>query len=191
MPAEPSDFDPQKLWQSQTVEHDAMTIAEIHLKARTFQAKVHRRNIIEYVAAAVVVVFFLPGLLQQGSWMMQVGAGLVVAATVFVVWQLQRRASAQTVPDAGEALIAFHRRELIRQRDAVRSVGLWYIAPCIPGMVMILSGRWFQLHAPHRPEGLDHLFILVSAAIAAGVLLAIWLFNQRAAGRLQKQIDRL
>jgi hypothetical protein len=191
MPVEPSDFDPQNLWQSQATEHEPMTIAEIHEKARTFQARVRRRNMVEYVAAAVAILGFLPALLQRGSWMMQVGAGLVMAAIAFVVWQLHRRASAQAVPEAGEAVTAFHRRELIRQRDAIRSVGLWYISPAIPGMAMILLGRWFQSPAPHRSVALDHLIIALVAVIAILVLLAIWLLNQRGAKRLQRRIDEL
>jgi len=191
MPAEPSNFDPQKLWQSQATEHDAMTIAEIHEKARVFQGRIRRRNIMEYVAGVVVLAGFLPVLLYRGSWMMQVGAGLTMAATVFVVWQIRQRGSGRPVPEAGEALIGFHRRELIRQRNALRTVGAWYIAPFVPGMAMILSGRWFQLHAAHRSVRLDHLLILSAGALVTLVMLGIWQLNERGAKRLDKQIEKL
>jgi hypothetical protein len=191
MQGEPSDLDPQKLWQSQAAENDPMTLAAIHEKARTFQAKVRRRNTIEYIASAVVILGFLPAVLQRGSWMMQAGGASIMAAMVFIVWQLHRRASARTVPQTGQPLADFHRAELIRQRDAIRSVGGWYLAPVVPGMTLLLLGRWFQSHAPGRSVGVDHLIILLVAVIAALVFVVIWLFNQRGAERLQRRIDEL
>jgi hypothetical protein len=191
MPDEPPTFDPQKLWQSQATEYTPMTLAQIHQKARTFQARVRRRNIIEYVACVVVIAGFMPALLHRGSWMMQVGAAWIMAATVFIAWQLHRRASGRAVPDGGQAVVDFHRRELIRQRDAVRSVGFWYLAPFAPGMALLLAGRWFQSHATHRSLALDHLIIALVGIIAALVFVVIWLLNQRGADRLQRQIEEL
>ncbi|HEY1560072.1 MAG TPA: hypothetical protein VGF71_04195 [Caulobacteraceae bacterium] len=191
MPADPSKLDPQKLWQSQPKEFDPMTLAAIHEKARTFQTKVRRRNAIEYVAGAVGMLAFVPAVLQRDSWLMQAGGALIILAMVFILWQLHRRASARTVPEASQSLADFHRGELIRQRDAIRSVGAWYIAPVVPGMALLLIGRWFQSHAPGRSIGIDHLIILLGALIAVLVLLVIWLVNQRGAERLQRRIDAL
>jgi uncharacterized membrane protein len=191
MPDEPPAFDPQKLWQSQTTEHAPMTLAQIHQKARTFQARIRRRNIIEYVGCVLVIAGFAPALLHRGSWMMQAGAVWLMAAAVFIAWQLNRRASARTAPDAGEAVIEFHRRELIRQRDALRSVGVWYLAPAVPGMALLLAGRWFQSHATKAPLALDHAIIALVGLIAVLVFAVIWLLNQRGADRLQRQIEDL
>ena len=191
MPVEPSDFDPQQLWQSQTAEYDAMTLADIHLKARNFQSRISRRNAVEYVACVVVVLGFLPGLLHQGSWMMQVGCGLNMLAAVFVAWQLHRRGSARTTPEAGQGLVDFHRRELIRQRDAINSVGVWYIGPFIPGMALIMLGRWFHSHSPRLPIGFDHLVLILTSMIMALFLVVVWLLNKWGAARLQVRIDEL
>ncbi len=191
MPGKPPDFEPQALWQSQSTEHDPMTIAAIHEKARVFQTRIRRRNLIEYIASIVVIAGFTPALLHPGSWMMQAGAGLIMIATVFVVWQLHRRGSAAALPDSGDALIDFHRRELVRQRDMLRAVAVWYLGPFVPGMALTMLGRWFQAHAQHRPVGLDHLIILLSGGIVSLMLLGIWLLNQWGARRLQKRIDEL
>jgi hypothetical protein len=196
MTGDPSDLDPptsdlQNLWQSQDVEYDAMTLADIHQKAGAFERKIRRRNLVEYVACVVVVAGFSPLLFRQHSWMMQVAGGMIIAAIGFVAWQLHRRASAGRTPDIGQALVGFHRAELTRQRDALRSIGLWYLAPFIPGMTMLMLGRWFQAHAPGRPVELDHLIIALSCIIVALVNGVIWLLNQRAADRLQKRIDEL
>src|SRR5271165_303460 len=153
MPDEPPAFDPQKLWQSQATEHTPMTLAQVHQKARTFQAKVRLRNIIEYIGCVLAIAGYTPALFHRGSWMVHVGAVLIMAAVAFIAWQLHRRASSKAVPEVGDAVADFHRRELIRQRDAVRSVAVWYLAPVVPGMVLFLAGLWLQSHAPHRTIG--------------------------------------
>jgi hypothetical protein len=188
---DPSDFDPQRLWQSQTTEHAPMTIAEIHHKARAFESRVRRRNLIEYVGCALVIAGFLPVLLHPGSWLMQAGGALTILATLFVAWQLHRRASARPPADGGEGLASAYRQELIRQRDAVRQVAIWYEAPFVPGMTLLLLGRWFQAHATRWPLAADHLIIALVGIVAVLVFAVIWLLNQRGADRLQKRIDEL
>jgi drug/metabolite transporter (DMT)-like permease len=190
MSGDPSDFDPQTpwpqaLWQGQPQEHEPMSLA------RTFEANVRWRNAREYIASVLVILGFSPVLLHRDSWMMQAGAALVMAATIFVAWRIHRRAGAKRVPEASETLRDFHRQELIRQRDLLRSVGLWYMAPFAPGMVLVMLGRWFQSHAAHRPIAQDHLGILLASAFAILVFAAVWWLNQRGADRLQRQIDAL
>lgn len=191
MTGEPSDLDPKSLWQSQTTEHESMTLAEIRQRARTLETKVRRRNAWGYIASLIVLLGLAPLLFHHTSWMMQAGGALSMAATVFVAWQLRRRGTARDLPEGDETLVAFHREELVRQRDALRYAGRWYHAPFIPGMVLLLMGRWFQAHAAHRSVAADHLIIVLSSCIVALVFFVIWLRNQRGADRLQRQIERL
>jgi hypothetical protein len=191
MPNEPSDLDPQKLWQRQPTEYDPMTLAEIHGKARAFRVKIRRRNALEYFGCVLVIAGFVPALLHRDGWMMQVGAGLIMAATVLVAWQLHRRASTGPAVESGDTLVASYRQELVRQRDALRSVAVWYLAPFAPGMTLLLLGRWFQFHATRRPVTLDHLIIALCGLVAALVFLVVWLLNQRGADRLQRRIEEL
>lgn len=191
MTGDPSEFDPQGLWQSQKKELDPMTLAEVHAKARAFDSKIQRRNAIEYVAVGVVIVGFVPALLNRNSWLMQAGAALIMLAAVYVAWQLHRRGSSDSVLRPGETLVEAHRRQLIRQRDALRGVGLWYIAPMIPGLTLITLGRWFQAHSSRLPIARDHAVILVSMAIMILALLGVWLLNLRGAKLLQRRIDEL
>jgi hypothetical protein len=191
MTGEPSGFDPQGLWQSQKKEHDPMTLADIHAKARRFEAGTQRRNAIEYIACGVVIVGFAPMLLNPQSWMMQAGAALIMLAVVFVAWQLHRRGSVEATPQPGETLVDSYRRQLTRQRDAIRTVGLWYIAPLVPGMTLLMLGRWFQSHAHGRSIGQDHAAILISVGLTTLVFLGVWMLNLHGAKRLQKRIDEL
>jgi hypothetical protein len=192
MTGDPSDFDPQRLWQSQAKEYDAMTLAEIHRNARRLESRVQRRNAVEYVSCGVAIVGFMPALLLAGhAWMVQAGAALVMLAVVFVAWQLHRRGSVDASPLPGETLVDSYRRQLTRQRDALRTVGFWYIGPLVPGLTMLLLGMWFQVHRPGVPAGRAHAGILVTAAFAAVVFIGVWLLNLWAARRLQKRIDEL
>lgn len=186
-----NDVDLRTLWRDQPAEHDPMTLAQIHQQAETFERKVRRRNLRDYVGTALVILFFAPLLFAHSSWMMQAGAAMIIVAALTAARHLHKVASARVVPDVGATIVDFRREELIRQRDALRSIGRWYLAPFLPGLVLLMAGRWFQSHVPGRSIEADHLAILAASAFAAIVFGVVWALNQRGARRLQKQIDAL
>src|SRR5215472_8507582 len=154
--------DLKSLWRNQPTEDRPVTLDNIRKNAETFQAQIRRRNLREIVAAVVVLLVFgwytwiFPG------WMIKTGSVLAMVGTLWIVWQLRRRAAAATLPEnSGIALVDFHRQELVRQRDAAKSVAWWYIAPVVPGVVMITLGRYFQLHAPGRTLAWDHQIVIL------------------------------
>lgn len=184
--------DVKTLWRDQTTEDHPVTLDNIRKKADVFETQIRRRNLREIVAAVVVLLVFgfyawaLPG------WMIKTGSLLVMVGTFCIVWQLRRRASAASLPESsGMALLDFHRRELLRQRDAARSVARWYIAPLIPGIVMMTLGRYFQFHAPGRTLAWDHQIVILCSVIVALTFAIVWLLNAWAAERLQRRIDEL
>ena len=70
-------------------------------------------------------------------------AGVVsVAAVIFIVYHLHRYGSARVMPaEMGLTnCLQFHRGELERQRDLLRSVWKWYLAPLVPGMTLVCLG---------------------------------------------------
>ena len=179
-----SDLDPQTLWQSQQSEHAPLSLAEIHDRSRAFQARIRRRNLVEYAACVFVVLGFAPALFARVNWMIPTASALIIAATLFVAWQLHRRGSSARSPESGAALTDFHRTQLTRQRDAVRSVAAWYIAPFVPGMLLLLTGVWFVPRS-------NHLAVLLTAVLTAVIFTSTWWLNQKAATRLQQQLDAL
>jgi hypothetical protein len=185
------DIDPQGLWQAQKKEYDAMTLADIHLKARKFESRVQGRNAREYIACGIVIVGFAPALVFGPNWMMRAGAALIMLATVYVGWQLHRRASVEASPEPGESLVDTYRRQLIRQRDALRSIGSWYLAPFAPGMALTLIGIWFRAPKPGVSVERAHAGLLIVAVVWIAVCAGIWLLNKRGAKLLQKRIDEL
>jgi len=183
--------DIKSVWKGQKTE-DTVTLQNIRERATKFERRVRRALWREYAGAAFVVVvfgayiWFLPGSLVKA------GSALCVLGTLFVVWQMRKRLNPAKVPDAsGLDLVGFHRRQLERQRDSVKSAWLWYIAPLLPGMVLILVGRWTQFHASWRSLAWDHEVIILSSVIVVLALVVVLLVQRLRVLRLQRRIDEL
>jgi hypothetical protein len=183
--------DPKQIWRNQKAE-DTVTLENIHERATKFQRRIRNRNLREYIGVVIVVLVFswytwvLPG------WMTKTGSAMGVIAALFVAWQLHRRAPASIVPSSsGVGLVDFHRRELIRQRDTLKSIWLWYILPFFPCIALMMLGRWFQFHATGRSIDMDHLIIILCNVIVVLVFGIVWLLNVLGAARLQRKIDEL
>jgi hypothetical protein len=192
MSPETSSNDAKTLWRNQPSEDSVVTLDNIRARAEKFQSQIRRRNRREYLAAPIVIamcgicLWFFPG------WMMKTGSALLIIAVLFVIWQLHKRGAAEMLPaGSGMPLVVFHRDALIRQRDALRSVGTWYLAPFIPGCVLWVLGRYFQFHAPGRTLAWDRQIIILCALIVALILGIVWLLNAWGAERLQRTIDQL
>ena len=181
--------DIKTLWKNQTLE-ETVTLENIHAKAAQFQKRIRRRNGIEYVASAFVLVVFGWYAWAFPGWMLKSGSVLVILATLQIVWRLHRSGSARALPGALD-VAAFHRQELVRQQKLVRTAWSWYVLPFVPGMVLMLLGRWYQAHTPGRTLALDHEAIILGSIIAVLVMGIIGLVNVVAAARLQKKIDEL
>lgn len=185
--------DLKDLWQSQETQEASMSIEQIRARATKFQRRVRLRNLIEYLAVPLVVAGYARIAWQAAEPMTQVGAAMVMLGALVIAWQLNRRAGARRTPAASAAaLTEFHRAELIRQRDALSSVWLWYVGPVTPGLAVILASWW--LH-PSIPPGHDLAWVRTQWLIMLGVVAAVfatvlWL-NTRGARRLQRQIEEL
>lgn len=153
---------------------------------------VRRRNTIEYVAAALVALFFganalgLLGMPEAGVQALTHVAGslLMMAGAVVIAWQLHIRASATPPNPGATGTLGYLLATLRRQRDALKAVWLWYIGPLIPGLAVLFAGAWLNPAADKRTLAVIQALILL---VLAGVL---WL-NWRAAKRMQREIERL
>jgi hypothetical protein len=87
----------QALWQSQPPSERAMSIEEVREKARRLERRVVRRNRREYIAAVVVLVGYGWILRRAPSPAVRVGAGLIIAATIFICYQLRVHGSAASL----------------------------------------------------------------------------------------------
>jgi hypothetical protein len=167
--------DPMKIWQDQPAEGITISMEDIRQKAGRFERRIHHRNQREYLGAVVVAVMFGFYFFKFPDPLTRAGCLLVFAGTAYVVAQLYHRSSPRTLP--GElgltGSVDFYRRELVRQRDLLRSVFSWYLAPLLPGLLLFTRGR-----IP---------IIVVDLLVFGG----IWWLNQRGADRLTRQIEEL
>jgi hypothetical protein len=183
-----SDEDLKHLWKSQPADTLVMTEQELWRRANATQRGVLRRNLIEGLAALFVIGGFTRYLWLFPTPLMRTGCVLIILATLVVMQQLRRRASSKPMPwlQAGLSCKEFHRGQLARQRDALRSVWLWYVAPFVPGLVVFRWGVETELGAGAPfAQGWSANLVIVA------VLAAIIVLNLVAAQRLQRQIDQL
>jgi len=105
------------LWQNQNVEPIVMSLEELRRKAAEFQKRIRHRNLREYVASGVVLVAFSYYLWRFPA--MRLACSLILAGTLYVMYQLHTKGAAKVVPEslALDTCLAFHQRELERQRD--------------------------------------------------------------------------
>lgn len=180
-PPDPNAPDLKNLWRDQPMETPPMTLEQIH--ARGFQSRVKLRNMIEYVAGAVVVAVFGSYTVILDDPILKAASVLVIVGALVVVFQLHRRGSARPTP-AADAL-AFHRAELARQREAMRSAWLWYLAPFLPGLILFIVGMLLT----HPDAPLSWKLTLPGLTLLYG---GIWFWiNRRARRRLEAQIAEI
>jgi amino acid transporter len=183
--------DPVKqAWQASVEIAGAPPLEEVRKGADKFYRYIKWRNIVEYVACVVAVVVFTIYFFTMPHILHKIGSALLVAASIYAPWQLHRRASAVAPETAGAMPIYdFLRGQLVRQRDALKTILGWYVLPFVPGMVLFIAGNGLdpEVEAAGPP-------IWVRWAAIAGIFSVfgfVWWINQLGARRLQKRIDEI
>lgn len=182
--------DVKALWQAEGRGSVPPALEQVQDRADAFYRKITRRNWIEYAASALVVAAFAVQGWSEESRLVRLGCLLVIAGTIYVVWQLHRRASLEQAPIAPTVVqsVAYLRTQLRRQRDALRTVWKWYLLPFLPGLVLVMAGRWI---APQGESSPGLIGILGTLGLVLILFGAIWWANHRAADKLQQEIDAL
>ena len=178
-----------RAWQAWAAEAPPPALAELRAGADRFHRAIRMRNRVEYGASVLVVLVFTAYVFLLPNPIARIGAALVVLGTLVVVWQLHRRASAIDVPGTETALplLAHQRAQLVRQRDALAKIWLWYLLPFAPGLAVMMLGPTIARDPSALLQmGRGQIFsILFVAAVFAG----IWWLNLHGADKLQKAID--
>lgn len=186
-----TDHDPLRdLWASDQEEKFTMSITDLSARSDRFQSRIKRRNLIEYLAAALVVGVF--------GWMafiipvlsIKIGAVMIMMAAIYISWQLNRVASLSAGDAAGDTLANLHRRELVRQRDALRSVWRWYLLPFVPGIVVFTLGTTMET-ATDVPIWAVITTSAVSLGFVSAIFVGVWAMNAYAARKLDQEIEAL
>ena len=180
----------KQAWQASVEIAGAPPLEKVRKDADKFYRTIRRRNVIEYVACAIAVVLFASKIFTGPHILHKVGAAMIVAAAIYAPWQLHRRASAVS-PDMalGMPIYEFLRGQLVRQRDALRSVLVWYVLPFVPGIILIFAGNGLdpEIEAAGPPIWQRWLAI----AVVLSIFGFVWWINQVVARKLQKRIDEI
>jgi hypothetical protein len=182
--------DMRHVWQSQGSGDAPLTLEELRQKGQRFRTTIARRNLREYVAIALMAPYFGYFAWTARLPLMRVGNGMIVAGLLYIAYELHRRASASPSPGefGWESCVAFHRAQLMRQRDALSGIWKWYLGPLIPGFVTV----WVAISIPaFRKSILAGLLALTWIAIPAVVAWQVARLNKGAAAKIQRQIDEL
>jgi hypothetical protein len=185
---EPNDNPMQKIWQSQPVEITKMSAEVIRKRASKFKHRIWWRNAREYVGSLIGIALFAGFLVNTHEVLLRIAYGLFIAGMLWIVIQLRRKASARDIPMGADTStsLQLYRAELERQRDVVKNVWPWYLAPLIPGFVLYTVAYVIAFPLPH-----SWLRITLLDAVIAALFFAVWKMNLRAARCLQKMIDEL
>ena len=177
--------DMRSMWQEQPAEPLRLSAGEIREKSRRFQRTIGWRNAREYLAGLLVILVFGWLAWTARSTVSRAGHGLVVAGMLYVLRRLRR---ATVHHEISSSCLDFHRRELERQRDLLRSVWKWYLGPLLPGLAVLLAQSMIE-GAQRGPIPL--LAAGLAAAICAAVFFGIGRMNDVAARRIEEQIRAL
>jgi hypothetical protein len=178
-------------------EHDApapVSTVEIERRAGKFSRTVRWRNARELVACALLIAWGAHGAMTSRSFLESIPSLAMVIAVAWVGAQLVVRGRNLSPPapsaTTGEYL-AFERAQLDRQRQLLRRVRRWYLAPLL---APILLGSVVHLVLVHeRGDSLRGALgaELVSLSIVAAVFLLVDRLNARAATKLEDRLKAL
>lgn len=176
--------DPRTLWQSQRPL--GAPSFEVERLAAQLEKRARRRNLREYLAAAITLpVCIALGISAQGA--MGVSLALLGLGLAVMSWQLHRRAT-PLATNLGVPLLTHYRQSLAQQRDAMRSAWRWYLGPLAPGLVLFLAAYFVEV-APRSPRAMG-MGILTSALCLATFIVIAWM-NARAARKLDHELEAI
>jgi hypothetical protein len=185
---DPTDQDLQTLWQAAEANSPVPTRSQIEARARRFRSRLLRRNGFEYISCGFAICVCLGLAFILPPPLCKLGAVLVCAACAFIAAVLARRGHPRQA-DAGEDCVAFYIGELRRQRDLMQWAWLWYIAPMVPGMFLIMLGE--ALRVPQGRQAIAYPAFAATAVVTAAIFgWVIWL-NLHTARRLERTIRSL
>lgn len=183
---------PNQIWKEQSMQAQTFTPEMLSRRARGLDDHIRRRNLFEYCAAGLVVAVCLvisalligSGIDTTADAISLAGTLTLAAGSAIVIWQMHARTGAPRASAGGNATFASMRAELVRQRDALRRVWLWYLVPFAPGLFLIYGADLV------RPGVNPTLSLLLLAGTLGLAVFLCWL-NLVAARRMDAEIERL
>lgn len=175
------------LWTAQASDARGLSAAELTERARLFRRRLWRRDLVEYAAGLLVLpVFIWFGWIANHTGV-RIACATIVAGTLVVMWNLWRRRPGGA-PDALATDASSHyRAQLVAQRDALASIGRWYLGPFIPGLALFVIATT-HASAQAMPTGAALVVGGLAALIIGGTFWGVRTLNHRAARAIETEI---
>lgn len=180
-----NDHEAKAVWQSQaTTLPEIYPLYQLQQDVMTFRRVMQRRKLQEICAAVLVMLIFGYYGLVLTEFFMRLGSGLIVLASVVILYQLQCRINMLELPpeSLGLPYLLYYRQELERQQKALRHLWLGQICPVVPGIGFFVWGM-AQPNPAIFPWEITAVFI-VPFAVVFGM-------NLRTANKIQAELNRL
>lgn len=183
--------DPKTIWKEQKMTPQILSPSQLETRHHRLENRNRLRNRLEYFAGGVVFM----GALLLGGWTLiddanlfqaalGIGTLLLGAGALFVCVQLRQRTGGPVTIDGMDSTLMRYRADLMRQRDALRSIFGWYIAPFLPGFLLIYGSVFLD------PE-VDGFWLAIPAAVTVAFLAWILHINRRAADCVDAELQTL
>jgi hypothetical protein len=178
------------LWTAQHADARAPSSAELMDRARVLRRRVWRRDATEYAVGAVAAgVFGWMGLASH-DWGVRTACLVQIVGLLLVMRNLWTRRPVDDPAALDRDALSHLRALLTAQRDALASVGRWYIGPMLPGMILFLAAV-SRVTATNTGWGPALIVAALAAAIVCGVLYGVLWLNRHAARTLDAQLATL
>lgn len=168
------------------VSFEAVDVDAVRARGATFARRIRRRNAIEVFGCAFVIASGVQIVWTETRPLMVAGGvAIALGATVVAAMLLVRARNAAPPPlDAPTRdILAHERRELDRQARLLERVWVWYLAPLLPGVILICSDELLLAIERGSPYAIVEAAGFFLAALLAFVFVG-WL-NARSARRLR------
>jgi len=173
-------------WQSMTGAGPAVSLQYVRHRMSALESQARRRNIAEYLGALMGYAILVWAFFSIEGAMLRTALVVIGVGATYSLFRWYRVANVRKLDEPagiGDGLAAY-RSELERQHAARHNNWRWYIAPSLPGTVLLLIGSF--LISPQRIGAL-----VLAASFASAWIGSIMWMNARSATRLQREIDAL
>jgi len=178
------------LWTAQHQDARGPSPAELAERARVLRRRVWRRDATEYAAGALAAAAFAWMGLASPDWGVRIACLVQVLGVLVVMRNLWTRRPTDDPAALDRDALSHLRALLTEQRDALASVGRWYIGPMLPGMILFLAAV-SRVTATKTGWGPALIVAALAAAIVCGVFYGVLRLNRHAASMLDSQIAAL
>ena len=183
-----NDLDLKDLWQSTPVKSTpVLDVDRVKIEAHRFERKIRRRNVLEWLACAIIVGLHIRDLFESENLWMLLGNGTIVLGGAYIALVLWRRGRVTLDADPNQDTIAFieaHATALEAQAKLLAKVPLWYLSPLALGIALQLVGR--SIAAGKTSTG-----VLLAAGLVAVTFLGVAWLNIRSARKLNAEAGAL